>query len=167
MYEWLSFWEPIKGMEKRFLFWATGSVILVLKWVDMCVGGRQVSPSPTFSLQIPFLVCFRRLMGRGIIHCIMKPFACDVDPSWMGGRVQPLPVSAPPPCSLWSWLARTQEIILILFCFGCKDGKAKAGETRGLTKSVCCLLGYLEGKPHVLLLPVQLMHMPGQHVPSS
>lgn len=86
----------------------------------------------------------------------------------MGGRVQPvLPVSAPPPCSLWSWLARTQEIILILSCFGCKDGKAKAGETRGLTKSVCCLLGYLEGKPHVLLLPVQLMHMPGQHVPSS
>lgn len=96
MYEWLSFWEPIKGMEKRFLFWATGSVILVLKWVDMCIGGRQVSPSPTFSLQIPFLVCFRRLMGGGIIHCIMKPFACDADPSWMGGRVQPvLPVSAP------------------------------------------------------------------------
>lgn len=27
---------------------------------------------------------------------------------------------------------------------GCKDVKAKAGGTRGLTKDVCCLLGYLE-----------------------
>lgn len=37
MYEWLSFCEPIKGMEKRCLSWATGSIILVLKWVGVCV----------------------------------------------------------------------------------------------------------------------------------
>lgn len=66
MYEWLSFCEPIKGLEKRLLSWSTGSVILVLKWMGMCVGGRQVSPPPTFSLQIPFLVCCRHSVGEAL-----------------------------------------------------------------------------------------------------
>lgn len=58
-------------MEERFLSRAMGTV--VLKWVGMCIEGRQASPSPTFPPQIPFEVCFRHFHK---VHCALHEAFC-------------------------------------------------------------------------------------------